>query len=179
MKKMIVSGLLVAVLTVGSFAIAEGQEVTRTEAPPTNTKYVLTNTITGIDVPMEVLDYVQYQYIGHAVTKAEKIVRNGQDLYRLRVDRDDLANDYKSIILLYDMKWKLVGEEKLTPPPAPVVVPENNEENDEKEPENIKPQSEENDEKPRGSGGSGGSPPAEDVPVQEESIDETDTSSEG
>lgn len=73
--------------------------------------------------------YAQLQYEGSAVTKVEKINRDGKELYRLRVDKDDVADDYNSIYLIYDMKWLLVGEEKGKAPtvrktePAPTTTP--------------------------------------------------------
>jgi len=127
------------------------------------------------------LEYVQFQYIGHAVTKADKEVRNGKEVYILRVDDDDLLDDYKSIILLYDMKWKLIGEEKLTPPPAPAPTPAPVESNDkEKKPPaekpddmqvEVKPQA--GTEKPRDTGGSGGDPTVTEPEIDEKPPEES------
>ncbi|MBA3758348.1 hypothetical protein H0X10_01825 [Candidatus Saccharibacteria bacterium] len=121
MKILLTGGLLVAVLSVSSFAVVSGEQSPSTA---NDTKLsdgrVLTNNIDGIDVPLEVLEYVQFEYPGHAVTKAEKTNRNGAQVYRIRADRDDMINDYESTILLYDLKWKLIGNEKPIAPAKPI-----------------------------------------------------------
>jgi hypothetical protein len=83
----------------------------------------LSSTIDGIEIPQELLEYIQYYFEGHAVTKAEKIRRGGQELYRLRVDRDDVLNDYSSFLLVFDLEWKFLQFEKQAPPPAPKPKP--------------------------------------------------------
>lgn len=81
-------------------------------------------TIDNIVVPYEVLIYAQLEYQGHAVTKATKVVENGQELYRLKVDRDDDEfSDTELIHLLYDKKWELVDQKKMKLP-EPVLVRE-------------------------------------------------------
>lgn len=123
MKKYFVGSLVAAVLTISSFSVVGGQEPSITPPEKVNaTPGMLTNMIDDVNVPWEILEYVQMKYEGHAVTKAEKINRFGKELYRLRVDRDSEMTDYDSMALLFDMQWKLIGEEKYaTPPPAPKI----------------------------------------------------------
>lgn len=119
MRKLITTGLIIATLGVSGNALAN--------TPPDKPTGSITGSsaatmpasiINDISVPYEVLMYAQLQYEGSAVTKADKINRDGKELYRLRVDKDDVADDYNSIYLIYDMKWLLVGEEKGKAPPV-------------------------------------------------------------
>ena len=121
MRRLVAVSIVTGVMVLSSFSLVTGQADPVT--PPTQvrtTPGTLTNMIDNIDVPWEILEYIQMKYEGHAVTKADKIRRGNSELYRLRVDRDDQINDYDSIAVLFDMKWRLVGEEKYaSPPPKP------------------------------------------------------------
>lgn len=119
MRKLITTGLVIATLGVSGNAVAN--------TPPDKPTGLITGSsaatmpasiINNISVPYEVLMYAQLQYEGSAVTQVDKIKRDGKELYRLRVDKDDVADDYNSVYLIYDMKWLLVGEEKSK---APVI----------------------------------------------------------
>lgn len=120
MKLFLVSILTITLFGLGSIAKADNR-VPSGQLPPTNPNTRrLVSTIDGIDVPYDVLNYIQTEYMGHTVTQANKIERDGRQAYRLRVDRDDLANDYESFYLIYDSSWKLIsGKEKIQPPPPP------------------------------------------------------------
>lgn len=117
MRKLITTGLIIATLGVSGNAVAN--------TPPAKPTGFITGSsaaampasiINNISVPYEVLMYAQLQYEGSAVTQVDKIKRDGKELYRLRVDKDDVADDYNSVYLIYDMRWMLVGEEKSKAP---------------------------------------------------------------
>jgi hypothetical protein len=125
MKRIFIGGLITVLMVIGSFSVVGGQ--TEPISPPTEVRTTpgrLTNMIDDIDVPWEILEFVQMKYEGMAVTKAEKIKRNGTEIYRLRVDRDDIPTDYESLAVLFDMQWKFLGDEKYaSPPPKPAPKP--------------------------------------------------------
>ena len=154
MKKL----LTASIITAAFFAVvlSDPSVVSAQEAQPA-TQFKMSemvSTVDGIQIPHAVLDYVQLTYDGHAVTEAERTVMNGREAYRLRVDRDDLANDYASFTLLFDAKWQLFGKEELTPPPKPQPKPVQQKE---KEKEKPKPETRGSDDKEeRESDGSGG-----------------------
>lgn len=118
MKKFVIVSVVAAVFIMGSVSMVGGQEPAIVPPEKVNaTPGMLTNMIDDVNVPWEILEYVQMKYEGHAVTKAEKINHFGKEVYKLRVDRDSEATDFVSIALLFDMQWKLVGEEKYVAPP--------------------------------------------------------------
>lgn len=78
--------------------------------------------IDDIAVPFKVMVYVETKYPGHTVTKAQKIIYKSKPAYRLRVDRDSMPDDYDSIYLIYDSKWKLLDDSKMSAP-TPVLLP--------------------------------------------------------
>jgi hypothetical protein len=161
MKKFVFGSLVATVLTVSSLSVVGGQEPAI--VPPTEvntTPGMLTNMIDDINVPWEILEYVQMKYEGHAVTKAEKINRFGKELYKLRVDRDSEATDYDSIALLFDMQWKLVGEEKYAMPPPPPPKPA---------PAPVQPQQQEPEKPEGGQGGAESDKPQEPTEVKPDS----------
>lgn len=104
-----------------STAVAENAV---TEDPRMNpNEWRVVSAIDGIEVPEEILIQIQMDYPGHAATKASKINRNGQELYALRIDRDDNPSDYDSFYLLYNADWQSVGKEDQVAP-QPVFRPE-------------------------------------------------------
>ncbi len=112
MKKVLIVGVLIGTLLFAASANANTPEtaiVTPHKPPP--------SMIDGIEIPYEVLEYAQLKYQGYAVTQASRTFHGGQAVYQLRVDRDDIPDDYDSIILLYDMKWKLIADERMVAPP--------------------------------------------------------------
>lgn len=155
MKKLLAASIIATasmVAVVGMPSSAEAQQ------PQPDTQFKMnqmTSTLDGIEIPHAVLDYVQLTYEGHAVIKAERTMMNGREAYRLRVDRDDLANDYTSFTLLFDSKWQLFGKEELVAPPpkpAPQSEPVKQEQDKKEKPE---PKEQEDDKEERSSGGSG------------------------
>lgn len=175
MRRLVAGSVVTGFVVLSSFTLVGGQSDPVT--PPVQvrtTQGTLTNMIGEVDVPWEILEYIQMKYEGHAVTKADKITRGTSELYRLRVDRDDVATDYESIAVLFDMKWRLIGEEKYaTPPPPPPVVKtqERPKVESEKKPENpvVVP----TETKPAEGGRGAGSDP-----VQEESSSNTEEPTE-
>jgi len=93
----------------------------QSQIPPSPPETRLTSLIDDIGVPLDILTAVQVEFQGHAVTKAQQITVNGQPAYQLRVDADDIPDDYDSILLIFDANWKFI-EEKKTQPPQPVVI---------------------------------------------------------
>lgn len=81
--------------------------------------------IDNVEVPYEVLEYAQMKYQGFAVTQVVKNYRNNESVYVLRVDNDDIPNDFHSINLIYSANWKLLGEEKMTAPVWQTVIHDN------------------------------------------------------
>ncbi|MBW3568890.1 hypothetical protein KY385_02050 [Candidatus Parcubacteria bacterium] len=104
----------------------------------------LSTVIDNVPVPYDVLIYAQMKYQGHAVTEVKQISLSDRQVYQLRVDDDDVLNDYTGIHLIYDTGWNLLDQKKLTPPP-PVVVPEQEDEEDEPKPQ--KPDNDNTEEK--------------------------------
>lgn len=183
MKKFAILILVISGFTLGSMRLVNGQQA-NLESPPVTPEFTMsgiTNVIDGIEVPQEVLEYVQLTYDGHAVTKAQRTVRDGQNVYRLRVDRDDLQNDYSSFSLIFSTDWKLLGRERAEvpkPKPEPVKVkpqdkpkPENE---DKPQQERPKPE-QENEDKPVG--GSGGGTESTGQTSEEETEETTDSES--
>jgi hypothetical protein len=126
MKLAILAGLTIGLLSLSGVALAD-KHAANGQLPPTNpSTRRLSSTIDDIDVPFDVLNYIQTEYIGHTVTQARRITRNGQQAYQLRVDRDDVANDNDSFYLIYDSNWKLIsGKEKVqSSPPAAAPQPQ-------------------------------------------------------
>lgn len=129
MRKLITTGLVIATLGFSSNALANTPDKPTGAITASSAATMPASIINDISVPYEVLTYAQLQYEGSAVTKVEKVVRDGKEIYRLRVDKDDLSDDYNSIFLVYDSKWLLLGEERGTAPvikkqdPAPTAAP--------------------------------------------------------
>jgi hypothetical protein len=122
-KKLIAISLTLIFIGVSSNALANTPGTTTVGQTPTSVTPTLPSSmIDNIEVPFDVLNYIQTEHQGYAATQVSKISRDGKQLYRLRVDRDSVPDDYDSIYLLYDMEWKLLGEEKMMAPPPPVQV---------------------------------------------------------
>lgn len=121
MKLLVTSVLAIVALGLSSPAVATTPAAN--ELPAVEPKGIMAF-IDGIAVPFKVHMSIQLKYQGHAVTEAKVVDYNGEKAYRLRVDRDDIPDDYNSIYLYYDMKWQLLDDKKITPPPKPLYVPE-------------------------------------------------------
>jgi hypothetical protein len=119
MRKLIAAGLAVTFALASNTVLVNGQAAVQQNPDQQFRQTRLTSTIDDIEIPQGLLEYIQFYFEGHAVTKAEKINRGGNQLYRLRVDRDDVPNDYSSFLLVFDMEWKFLNFEKQAPPPAP------------------------------------------------------------
>ncbi len=124
MRRLVAGSIIAGFAVLSSFTLVGGQS--DPVSPPVQVRTTpgsLSNMIDEVDVPWEILEYIQMKYEGHAVTKADRVTRGTSELYRLRVDRDDIATDYESIAVLFDMKWRLIGEEKYATPPPPPPQP--------------------------------------------------------
>ena len=94
------------------------------QQPAARDKPTMMIVIDGVAVPFEVQMSIQLKYQGHAVTKIAVVSHNGEQAYRLRVDRDDVPDDYESIYLYYDMKWQYIDDKKMAPPAQPAFKSE-------------------------------------------------------
>lgn len=159
MKKLLLAGILAITLLMTTPTRANTAE-TATVTP----HKLPSSMIDGIDVPYEVLEYAQMKYQGHAVTKVERTYRGSEQVYRLRVDRDDIPDDYNSIILLYTLKWKLIGEEMMVAPPKPQFVPPTRDDSTEN---TTKPESHQTQEQTENGRGGGGNHAEEESPEPE------------
>lgn len=122
--KLILIGFATLVMTLGGFGTTSPPTEPSTSEPTVTTGTLPSVFISDIEVPYEVVMYVQDTYQGLAVISVEKTSRGGQEVYRLRVDRDDNPTSYEeSFYLLYTLDWKLIGDEKALPPPPPLPQP--------------------------------------------------------
>jgi type IV secretory pathway VirB10-like protein len=110
-------------MTIATLALtgARTDVVAAQEAPPTDRKIAFTSVVDGVKVPIDVLIHAQTEHQGHAVTEVHEFTRSSDKLYRLRVDRDSVPDDYESLYLIYDKDWKLLNEEDIAAPPKPKV----------------------------------------------------------
>lgn len=143
MKKLIIAVLSITTLGLSGTAVANGAN---SGAQMNTGGSLATETVNDIPIPTDVLIYAQTHYQGYAVTQASKATRNGQQVYRLRVDPNNVTTDYDGFYLLYDTNWKLLGEEKMTPPPAPQPKQQTS---NEKVPGSEKPRTETQNRKPK------------------------------
>ena len=147
MKKLIVLVLGTILVSLSGTAVANSAPDAAAQTNTATTGSLAAETINDISIPTEVLLYVQTNYQGYAVTQASKAARDGKPVYSLRVDPNDITTDYDGFYLLYDMNWKLLGEEKMTPPaPKPEPKPQIT---DEKKPASDKPHTEQRNTKPK------------------------------
>jgi hypothetical protein len=151
MAKLLVTTFSVLILAFSSMILVNApQSAADVETDNNFSSYLPSAVIDGIEVPYEVLLYVQDEYPGHAVIQAREVTRGGSEAYRLLVSRDDIASNSDGFYLLYDKDWELLGDEALPPPPEPNVEPE-------AAPE-PQPQEEDNDSAPESDPRGGASP---------------------
>jgi hypothetical protein len=139
MKRIIATVLILA--GVGLQNIATAQTAPSGQLPPTNpATNRLSSTVDGIDIPYDVLNYIQTEYVGQTVTQANRITRDGKPAYRLRVDHDDVASDYESFYLVYDASWKLIsGKEAIQQPATSSTQPKQGSTKEDKKTEQSSP----------------------------------------
>ena len=169
MKRLIVLGLIASVIGIGG-NMADAQNALPAVQPSRTVPMRPSSVIDDIAVPLEVLNNIQLEFQGYAVTEARKLVRNGQEAYRLRIDRDDDRTDYESFYLTYDKDWFRIGDKEKAAAPRP--KPPEPEPERQREPE--KPQPAERPEGGRGGGGGGDDEQEEDDEVEEEPPEDTD-----
>lgn len=122
MRRILAATLVTLAITLSTPAVSgapKGDESIKLDTLPKTGAVI---TIDNIQIPEEILMYVQLKYQGFSVVKAEKSVRNGGEIYRLRVDNDDQMKDGEGFYLIFDQGWRQIGEEKAVPPPKPVEV---------------------------------------------------------
>jgi hypothetical protein len=119
MKRLILPIIGVTIVSLTGLANAQQAIPQQTLPQAGATRSYPPSVVDGIAVPFDVDMYVQTQYQGSAITEASKQQRNGAEIYRLRIDRDDDKSDYESFYLLYSLEWKLIGKDTAVPPPKP------------------------------------------------------------
>ena len=150
MKKMLAALFITSLFSFTNVTLANAPEIPAPELDDSSTREMPGAVIDDIKIPFDVLIYVETKYPGHAITEARKVTAEGKEAYRLRVDRDSLANDYNSIYLFYDMKWNLLDDQKMVaPPPEPVKEEPKPKTDDSREP-GDKPQQQESDRQEHG-----------------------------
>jgi hypothetical protein len=107
MKKLLLGGFISLLLSFGSVAIAVTPAANTEASTP-----LPSSNVDGVDVPFEVLDYVQMKYQGYAVTGAS---RTGSG-YQLRANNSDVPSGGKTIYLSYDSKWHLLNDRQVNAP---------------------------------------------------------------
>ncbi len=124
MRRLIVSGAAAVVLAVTSVAVADSVGAQVGSGVPDNgiSRPLPGSFIDDIEVPYDVLDYVHMTYQGHAVIRAHKMRRGGQDVYRLQIAPDETSP--QTTYLFYDMKWQLLGDEVAAAPPKRTTIKE-------------------------------------------------------
>ncbi len=117
MKKLLVTGLAVTLLTISSIGFAAPTPTSQAEQPPSFT--MPKEIINGIAVPYEILLDTQMAFQGCAVTGASKSSRSGREVYVLRLDGTENGKHCSS--LLFDMNWRYIAKESYVAP-RPVVT---------------------------------------------------------
>lgn len=107
MKKILLPIAIIAVLGLGGRVLANTPEST-----PNASTGMPSSVINSIEVPYNVLDYAQMKHQGYAVTHATRSTYRGEQVYRLHVDNDDILYDDDYILLIFDLNWKLMNEQK-------------------------------------------------------------------
>lgn len=174
MKHLLITAITLPAFVFGGMHMAGAQTANTNVAPPPATeigKSKQTATVDDINIPYEIIFYIEEKYPGHAVTQAAKVTHDGKEAFRLRIDRDDVSSDYEGYYLLFSTKWALVSEQKITEPPTPKEAPKS----EVRTSPSPKPQPKPEQPAPQGNGGgrgSGGNPSQETV-VQPQSTNTT------
>ena len=140
MKKLIVSVITIAILTVSSAAVADTKD--KNGSPPSLTQWTSFSILNDIKIPDEILFDIQMEFPGFAATKAAKVNKSGQEFYELRVDKSDVPSYSDGFYLYFDMDWEFVEKEDI---PAPVPVFQPSKEKSEREPEPTQEEDREED----------------------------------
>ena len=119
MKKILAITAAASLLVSANLLFTTPQEAVSQQEGPTAAVELL-ELIDGIAVPYDVLLDAQMEHPGFAVTGASTGIREGRDVYRLHIENSDHTSSRRNVYLLYDMQWRLMGEETLVAP-APVV----------------------------------------------------------
>lgn len=190
MKRLLITTLTLSAFLFGGMHIAGAQTSTANVAPPPETEIGKSNqtaTVDDINIPYEIIFFIEEKYPGHAVTQASKVSHEGKEAFRLRIDRDDVSSDYEGFYLLFNAKWSFISDQKITEPPKPKEVPKSEVRTNAAPAPQPKPEQT----APQGNGGgrgSGGSPrqeavvqpqPTEDPAADDESDEEEVTDPAG
>lgn len=128
MKKLMLGGAILLVMSVGNIATADTTSAPANENIPNgqiqlpNAEALYSTKVNEIDVPFEVLTYAHTQHLGYAVTDASKVNRAGEAFYKLKLERDIGSDASSNIYLYYNMEWWLIDEADM-PKPQPRPQP--------------------------------------------------------
>jgi hypothetical protein len=122
-KRIIAIGTIAAIVGLsGGFSLAEEADVYHVTAPDVTGSTLPTTFINDLEIPHEILEYVQLKHQGYAVTHATQLTRNGLRFYELRVDRGTGYNSHESIYMYFDADWKEIQVTELPIAPAPELI---------------------------------------------------------
>ncbi len=122
MRRLLVTAITASTFLFGGMHIVDAQTATNAVAPPPATEIGKSNqtaTVDDINIPYEIIFFIEEKYPGHAVMQASKVIHNGSAAYRLRIDRDDIVRPNEGTLLLFDANWAFVSDQKLIAPPEP------------------------------------------------------------
>src|SRR5690349_4276364 len=101
MKRLILLATTISVIGLGHSALANEQPPAAPEDAPLAST-APSSVIDGVEIPYGVLNTIQMDYQGYAVTKAQKQTRGGNTFYLLQVSKDTQALPHESMFLLFD-----------------------------------------------------------------------------
>ena len=116
-RSIIVSFFVILLAVAGCMALVPSH--------PVDSQSSMTSTIDGVAVPDDTLMAIQMNYPGQAVTAASTGFAGSQPVYRLVVDHDDDLNNGPTLVLTFDMQWKLLSSAQAAPPPVVSPTPTN------------------------------------------------------
>lgn len=122
MKKLWIVAAVISLVGFGTLAAGNQPTAAQVGQAPVSTD--LTELINNIPVPYQVLLDAQMEHPGFAVMNAEKISRNGSERYRLHIQGSDQSISRTNLYLMYDMEWRLTGEETFVASPPVFHEPE-------------------------------------------------------
>lgn len=135
----------------GFTTIAGAQEKPSGQLPPTTpVSSAVGSTIDDINIPFDVINFIQTEHMSYTVTQAKKVTYQGKNAYNLKIDNDDTANNGGEFFLLYSDSWLLMGKNLVMEKPPEAPAPKKEEKKPEPKPEERKP--EQREEGGRGNG---------------------------
>lgn len=135
MKKILILVIVASFLFVSNMAgaVTGGDDTNNNSADRVQTDWQFYSSIDDVLVPDEILYAIQGEFPGFSATKADKLRRGGQEIYRLFVDKSDRTVGREGFYLLFDKNWKFIDKNDLPvrtepvaqPQPEPVITNEN------------------------------------------------------